>query len=184
LNLVRLRLPKVIVPVLSSSSVSTSPAASTARPDLAITFAFTSRSMPAMPMADSRPPIVVGYQRDEAARSEDHGDESAGINHEARLQGDDDDQEDHRHAGKQDVERNLVRRLLAFGAFDHRDHAIEEAGAGPEVILHLDPVGHDTSAARDGRAVAAASRMTGADSPVIAASLTEATPSMISPSAG
>ena len=33
------RLPSVIVPVLSSSSTSTSPAASTARPDIAITFA-------------------------------------------------------------------------------------------------------------------------------------------------
>ena len=33
------RLPKVIVPVLSSSSTSTSPAASTALPDMAITLA-------------------------------------------------------------------------------------------------------------------------------------------------
>ncbi len=55
-----MRLPKVMVPVLSSSSTSMSPAASTARPDLAITFAFTSRSMPAMPMAERSPPIVVG----------------------------------------------------------------------------------------------------------------------------
>ncbi len=55
-----IRLPKVIVPVLSSSSTSTSPAASTARPDLAITLLRTSRSMPAMPIAESRPPIVVG----------------------------------------------------------------------------------------------------------------------------
>ena len=55
-----MRSPKVMVPVLSSRSVSTSPAASTARPDLAMTLAFTSRSMPAMPMAESRPPMVVG----------------------------------------------------------------------------------------------------------------------------
>ena len=55
-----MRLPKVMVPVLSRSSVSTSPAASTARPDLAMTFAFTSRSMPAMPIAERRPPMVVG----------------------------------------------------------------------------------------------------------------------------
>lgn len=54
------RLPKVMVPVLSSSSTWTSPAASTARPDLAITFRRTRRSMPAMPMAESRPPMVVG----------------------------------------------------------------------------------------------------------------------------
>ena len=54
------RLPKVTVPVLSSSSVSTSPAASTARPDIASTLKRTSRSMPAMPMADSSAPMVVG----------------------------------------------------------------------------------------------------------------------------
>ncbi len=55
-----MRLPKVIVPVLSRSSVSTSPAASTARPEVAITLKRTSRSMPAMPMAERSPPIVVG----------------------------------------------------------------------------------------------------------------------------
>ncbi len=48
------RLPSVIVPVLSSSRTSTSPAASTARPDMAMTFFWIMRSMPAMPMADSK----------------------------------------------------------------------------------------------------------------------------------
>ncbi|MNE41680.1 hypothetical protein D3C80_1357620 [compost metagenome] len=57
---VAMRLPKVMVPVLSSSRVSTSPAASTARPEVARTFTFSSRSMPAMPTAERRPPIVVG----------------------------------------------------------------------------------------------------------------------------
>ena len=56
------RLPSVMVPVLSSSSTSTSPAASTARPEVASTLKRTSRSMPAMPMAESRPPIVVGIR--------------------------------------------------------------------------------------------------------------------------
>ena len=37
MNSVAMRLPKVMVPVLSSSSVSTSPAASTARPEVAMT---------------------------------------------------------------------------------------------------------------------------------------------------
>jgi len=55
-----MRLPKVIVPVLSKSSTSTSPAASTARPDFATTLARARRSMPAMPMADRSPPMVVG----------------------------------------------------------------------------------------------------------------------------
>ncbi len=56
------RLPIVIVPVLSSSSTSTSPEASTARPDRASTLRRTSRSMPAMPIADSSAPIVVGIR--------------------------------------------------------------------------------------------------------------------------
>ena len=64
-----MRLPKVMVPVLSSSNVSTSPAASTARPDVATTLKRTSRSMPAMPMADSRPPIVVGINVTSSAAS-------------------------------------------------------------------------------------------------------------------
>ena len=59
-NSVAWRLPSVIVPVLSRSSVSTSPAASTARPDMASTLKRTSRSMPAMPIAESSAPMVVG----------------------------------------------------------------------------------------------------------------------------
>jgi hypothetical protein len=59
----------VIVPVLSSSSVVTSPAASTARPDIASTLRCTSRSMPAMPMADSSAPIVVGMRQISSAIS-------------------------------------------------------------------------------------------------------------------
>ena len=57
------RLPWVMVPVLSSSRVVTSPAASTARPDIASTLCCTRRSIPAMPMADSRAPIVVGMRQ-------------------------------------------------------------------------------------------------------------------------
>ena len=63
------RLPSVIVPVLSSSSTSTSPAASTARPDVAITLAWIMRSMPAMPIAESSPPIVVGIRQTSSAAS-------------------------------------------------------------------------------------------------------------------
>ena len=62
-----MRLPSVIVPVLSSSSVSTSPAASTARPLMASTFLRSSRSMPAMPMAESSPPMVVGIRQTSSA---------------------------------------------------------------------------------------------------------------------
>ena len=57
------RLPMVMVPVLSSSSVFTSPAASTARPLIASTLRCTSRSMPAIPIADNNAPIVVGIRQ-------------------------------------------------------------------------------------------------------------------------
>ena len=57
------------MPVLSSSSVETSPAASTARPDMASTLRCTSRSMPAMPIAESSAPIVVGIRQTSRAIS-------------------------------------------------------------------------------------------------------------------
>ena len=63
------RLPSVIVPVLSSKSVSTSPAASTARPLIASTLRCITRSMPAMPIAESNPPIVVGIRQTSSAIS-------------------------------------------------------------------------------------------------------------------
>ena len=68
-NSVAWRLPKVMVPVLSSSSTSTSPAASTARPEVAITLACIMRLMPATPMADNSPPIVVGIRQTSKATS-------------------------------------------------------------------------------------------------------------------
>ncbi len=54
------RLPCVMVPVLSSSRTSISPAASTARPDMATTLERLKRLMPAMPIAESKAPMVVG----------------------------------------------------------------------------------------------------------------------------
>ncbi len=68
-NAAACRLPSVMVPVLSSSSVETSPAASTARPDMASTLRWTRRSMPAMPIAESRAPIVVGIRHTSRATS-------------------------------------------------------------------------------------------------------------------
>ncbi len=68
-NAVAWRLPSVMVPVLSRSRTSTSPAASTARPDIAITLAWIIRSIPAMPMAESRAPIVVGIRQTSNATS-------------------------------------------------------------------------------------------------------------------
>ena len=83
-NSVAWRLPSVMVPVLSSSSVSTSPAASTARPDMASTLKRTRRSMPAMPMAESSAPIVVGIRRHEQRDQHHDRDRAAGIGGEAR----------------------------------------------------------------------------------------------------
>ena len=68
-NVDAIRLPRVIVPVLSSSKVCTSPAASTARPDMASTFRWTRRSIPAIPMAESSAPMVVGIRQTSSATS-------------------------------------------------------------------------------------------------------------------
>jgi hypothetical protein len=67
INSVAMRLPSVIVPVLSRSMVSTSPAASTARPLVGMMLWRIRRSMPAMPMAERRPPIVVGMRQTSSA---------------------------------------------------------------------------------------------------------------------
>src|ERR1019366_5529476 len=69
MNSVAWRLPSVMVPVLSSSSTSTSPDASTARPLIASTLFCSKRSMPAMPMALNRPPMVVGIRHTSSAIS-------------------------------------------------------------------------------------------------------------------
>jgi hypothetical protein len=62
MNSVAMAVAEVMVPVLSSSSTSTSPAASTARPLVASTLRCTRRSMPLMPIALSNPPMVVGIR--------------------------------------------------------------------------------------------------------------------------
>ena len=71
-----------------------------------------------------------------------------------RLQRDHGDQEDDRQPGQQDVERDLVRRLLPLGAFDERDHPVEERLARIRRHLHANPVGQHLRAAghrRSGR---------------------------------
>ena len=72
-----------------------------------------------------------------------------------RLQRHDREQEDDRQPGKQDVERDLVRRLLPLRALDERDHPVEEAL--PRLRRHEDddPVGENARAAGDRGAVAA-----------------------------
>ncbi len=152
-NSVASRLPSVIVPVLSSSSTSTSPEASTERPDSASTLRRTRRSMPAMPMADSRAPIVVGISATSSAISVAietlvsanslNGRSVTTTTRKISVR-----------PGEQDAERDLVRRLAPRRALDERDHAVEEALARELRDLDDDPVREHLGAAGDRAAVA------------------------------
>ena len=147
------RLPRVIVPVLSSSRTSTSPEASTARPESASTLRRTRRSMPAMPIAESSAPIVVGISATSSAISVVT--EMSVWRSRRTAQRHDDDQEDQRQAGEQDVQGDLVGRLAPLGALDQRDHAVQEGLARLLGDLDDDAVGEDAGAAGDRAAVAA-----------------------------
>ena len=178
-----MRLPKVIVPVLSSSSVSTSPAASTARPDFAITFARTSRSMPAMPIADSRPPIVVGISVTKSATRKTTGI----VAPEKRAKG------SSVTTTKRKISVKPTSRMssaISFGVFC-RSAPSTSAIMRSRKLLPGSAVTLTTSQSETTRVPPVTaersppdSRITGADSPVIALSSTEATPWTISPSAG
>ena len=144
----------MIVPVLSSSRTSTSPEASTARPDIASTLRCTSRSIPAMPIAESSAPIVVGMRATRRAIRTVCESGGAGVER-VRPQRHDRGEERDRQAGEEDVERDLVRRLAALRALDERDHAIEERLARLLCDLDHEPVGEQPRAARDRGAVAA-----------------------------
>ena len=63
--------------------------------------------------------------------------------------------EDDGESGQQDVQGDLVGGLLAAGALDQGDHAVEERLARLGGDLHHDPVGQHPGAAGDRRAVAA-----------------------------
>ena len=147
------RLPRVMVPVLSSRRVFTSPAASTARPDIASTLCCTRRSMPAMPMADSRAPMVVGIRQTSSATRTITDCSDAGVGRE-RLQGRRGGQEHDRQAGQQDVERDLVGRLLPAGPLDQRDHPVDEALARLRGDHDDDPVREHLGAPGDRAPVA------------------------------
>ena len=101
-NATACRFPRVIVPVLSSSSADTSPAASTARPLIASTLRWTSRSIPAIPIADSSAPIVVGIRHTNRAISTASRHAAARVDGE-RLEGHDHHQEDDRELHEQDA---------------------------------------------------------------------------------
>ena len=114
----------------------------------------TSRSMPAMPMAERRPPIVVGMRQTSSAIktvADRTVPEYLAIGHRA----DADDQEDDGQPGQQNRQRQFVRRLLPLGALDQRDHPVDEGRARRGGDPHLDEVGQHGRSAGDGRAIAA-----------------------------
>ncbi len=139
--------------------------------------------MPAMPIAEIRRADRRRDQADEQRNQNRNRDLRSRVQRE-RLQRHDDQQKHQRQHGQEDVQRDFVRRLLTFSALDQCDHAIQELWPGSDVtrtliqseMTRVPPVTADRSPPD--------SRMTGADSPVIADSSTDATPSMISPSAG
>ena len=162
----------------------TSPAASTARPDMASTLRRTSRSMPAMPIAESSAPMVVGIRQTSSATRTTTvlrarrcrsaiGASVATASRKIERQG-----------GEQDRQGDLVGRLPARGALDQRDHPVDEGLARPRGDPHDDPVRQHRVPPVTALRSPPDSRMTGADSPVIADSSTEATPSTTSPSPG
>ncbi len=110
--------------------------------------------MPAMPIAESSAPIVVGMSATSSAISTVCEVERAGIER-VRPQRHDGGEEGDRQPGEEDVEGDLVRRLAALRALDERDHAIEERLARLLRDLDHEPVGEELRAARNRRAVAA-----------------------------
>ena len=178
-----MRLPKVIVPVLSSSSVSTSPAASTARPDFAMTLARTSRSMPAMPIAESSPPMVVGISVTNSATRK-----ATGIVAPAKRAKGSSVTTTKRKISVKPTSRMLS--AISFGVFC-RSAPSTSAIIRSRKLLPGSAVILTTSQSETSRVPPVTaersppdSRITGANSPVMALSSTEATPATISPSAG
>ncbi len=183
------RLPSVMVPVLSSSSTSTSPAASTARPDVAITFACIMRLMPATPMADSSPAIVVGIRHTSSAISTvtltgEPAFATSTLNSE--------------YGSSVTVTmRNTIvsatSRMvsaISLGVFCRfalsTIEIMRSTKVSPGFTVTLTTIQSDSTRVPPVTAEKSPpdSRITGADSPVIALSSTDATPSITSPSAG
>ena len=172
------RLPSVIVPVLSSSSTSTSPDASTARPDSASTLRRTSRSMPAMPIADSSAPIVVGMSATSSAISVVIEIVGAGEVGE-RPQRDDDDEED-RASGRRAGCRARSRSASCAASAPSTSAIMRSRNDWPGSCVISTTIRSESTRVPPvtARRSPPASRMTGADSPVIADSSTDAMPSI------
>ncbi len=171
------------MPVLSSSSTSISPAASTARPLVAMTFAPSIRLIPATPMAESRPPIVVGIRHTSRATSTvtltavppqaEKGQRVA-------------------VASRKTIVRATSRMVsaISFGVFRRCAPSTMAIILSRKVSpgLTLQRITSQSERMRVPPVTEAKSppdsRITGADSPVMALSSTDAPPSMASPSQG
>ncbi len=183
------RLPSVIVPVLSSRRVCTSPDASTARPLIARTLCCMTRSIPAIPIADRSPPIVVGIRQTRRATStvtEGTVPDPAAAAERAAIG------PSVATAIRKISVRPAIRMLSAtsFGVFCRRAPSTSaiilsrNVSPGFEVMRTL--IQSDSTRVPPVTALRSPpdSRMTGALSPVMTDSSTDATPSTTSPSPG
>src|SRR5262249_36623681 len=93
-------------------------------------------------------------QGDEKRDQYDHGDCTSGIGDVARYRRRREHENDGQ-ADQEDIERDFVRRLLALGAFDQLDHAVQKRRPGRRRDADDNAVGDDRGAAGDRRAVAA-----------------------------
>ena len=89
-------------------------------------------------------------------------------------------------ADQQDGQRDFIRRFLPPRAFNQRDHAVQETSCPDSAVTRIMISVADSTRVPPVTALRSPplSRMTGADSPVMADSSTVAAPSITSPSAG
>ncbi len=93
-------------------------------------------------------------QADQQRGQHDHGLLAAGVDREG-LEGDDGEQEDDGEGRQEDVQGDLVGRLLPGRALDQSDHPVDEGLAGLGGDLDDDAVGEHLRTAGDGAAVTA-----------------------------
>ena len=115
----------------------------------------TSRSIPAIPIADKKRADRGRNEGDEKRDEDDDADRAAGVIRKARN-GRDREDEDQRQTGEKNIERDFVRRFLPLRAFDKRDHPVEKGRALRRGDADLDPVGENPGAAGNGGTIAAA----------------------------
>ena len=172
-----------MVPVLSSSRVAQSPAASTARPLIARTLRRTNRSIPAMPMAERSAPIVVGIRHTNNATRMTTGC-SAFLNIANGWSV--------TVASRKMIVRPARRMLsaISLGVFCRDEPStraiIRSMNVSPGRAVMRTTISSDSTRVPPVTAERSPpdSRITGADSPVIADSSTLAMPSITSPSLG